>query len=211
MRLFAFPTFSAFTPLINGVFVTLNCNQDLRQPPNIHESTVVSAGRGDRDAQADLYRYYGTAMYNICIRMTGNASDAQDMLQDAFIDAFRHLGQLKQPGAFGGWLRRITINKCIQFSKNHVRWSSLDQDEETPVADQESAWWLNVPLALVQEEIKNLPGGCREVFVLFALEDFGHKEIARDLGVSESTSKSQYQRARKLLRERITKKVHLDG
>jgi RNA polymerase sigma-70 factor (ECF subfamily) len=150
-------------------------------------------------------------MYNICIRMTGNSTDAQDMLQDAFIDAFRHLGQLKRPGAFAGWLRRIMINKCIQFSKDHVRWSSLEQDGIHPVEDEETAWWLKIPLPLVQEEIKNLPGGCREVFVLYALEDFGHKEIAKDLGISESTSKSQYQRARKLLRERITKKMHLNG
>lgn len=143
--------------------------------------------------------------------MTGNPSDAQDMLQDAFIEAFRHLGQLKQAGAFAGWLRRIVINKCIQFSKNHVRWSSLDQEETLPVDDEETAWWLNIPFALIQAEIKNLPGGCREVFVLYALEDLGHKEIAKNLGISESTSKSQYQRARKLLRERITKKTHLNG
>lgn len=179
--------------------------------PNIHELTVVKAGQGDRSAQADLYRYYGTAMYNICIRMTGNPTDAQDVLQDAFIDAFRHLGQLKQPGAFVGWLRRIVINKCIQFSKNHIRWSSLDRHETDPVTDDETEWWINIPFQLVQEEIKSLPGGCREVFVLFALEDLGHKEIAKSLSISESTSKSQYQRARKLLRERITKKMDLNG
>lgn len=143
--------------------------------------------------------------------MTGNPTDAQDLLQDAFMEAFRHLRQLQRPGAFGGWLRRIVINKCIRFSKEHVRWSGLDPDEMSPVPDQETEWWLNIPLELVQQEIKNLPGGCREVFVLYALEDFGHKEIARALGISESTSKSQYQRARKLLRERITNKTQLNG
>jgi len=183
----------------------------LQQPTHIQDLTVVRAGRGDRSAQADLYRYYSKAMYNICIRMTGNPTDAQDILQDAFIEAFRHLGQVKQPGAFAGWLRRIVINKCIQWSKNHVRWRSLDRDGMVLIEEPETVWWLNIPLQLVQEEIKNLPGGCREVFVLFALEDFGHREIAKSLGISESTSKSQYQRARKLLRERITQKTHLDG
>lgn len=172
---------------------------------------MVKAGQGDRSAQAELYRLYSTSMYNICIRMTGNAADGQDMLQDAFIDAFRHLGQLKQPGAFAGWLRRIVINKCIQLSKERVRWQSVGQERVEDIADQETAWWLNTPFQQVQDEIKNLPGGCREVFVLFALEDYGHKEIAKNLGISESTSKSQYQRARKLLRERITKKMHLNG
>jgi RNA polymerase sigma factor (sigma-70 family) len=184
---------------------------DLQQPPNIHELTVIRAGQGDRSAQADLYRYYSKAMYNICIRMTGNPTDAQDMLQDGFMDAFRHLGQIKEFGAFGGWLRRIMINKCIRFSKTHVRWSSLDQEGVDPGAEEETAWWLKIPFKLVQEEIKNLPGGCREVFVLYALEDFGHKEIAGNLGISESTSKSQYQRARKLLKERITKQMHQNG
>ena len=150
-------------------------------------------------------------MYNICIRMTGNRFDAQDVLQEAFIEAFRHLGQLKQPAAFGGWLRRIMINQCVRFSKRHVSWKSLEEDGTERNEEDETAWWLNIPLAVVHEEIKALPGGCREVFVLFALEDFGHKEIARDLGISESTSKSQYQRARRLLKERITKKMYPDG
>ena len=183
----------------------------MQHPPNIHEITVVKARRGDPSAQADLYRYYGTAMYNICIRMTGNPADAQDMLQDAFVEAFRQLANLKEAGAFAGWLRRITVNKCIRFSKNRIRWSALDEEGPAPVVEEEMAWWLTVPLQLVQEEIKGLPGGCREVFVLYALEDFGHKEIAQNLGISESTSKSQYRRARTLLRERITKKTHLDG
>ena len=183
----------------------------MQHPPNIQELTVVRAGQGDRSAQAELYRVYGTAMYNICIRMTGNAGDAEDLLQEAFIEAFRKLGQLKQPGAFGGWLRRITINKCIRFSKSHIRWGSLDAEGAVLVAEEETAWWLNTPFELVQEEIKGLPGGCREVFVLFALEDLGHKEIANELGISESTSKSQYQRARKLLRERIINKMRFDG
>ena len=186
-------------------------NQDLQHTFIIQELTVVRAGQGDRSAQAELYRHYSTAMYNICIRMTANPADAQDLLQDAFIEAFRHLGQLKQPGAFGGWLRRIVINTCIRWSKDTIRWNSLDQDEPAPAADDSTAWWLNVPLHRVQEEIRNLPDGAREVFVLFALEDFGHKEIARNLGISESTSKSQYQRARQLLRTRITQKMHLDG
>jgi RNA polymerase sigma-70 factor (ECF subfamily) len=143
--------------------------------------------------------------------MTGSSTDAQDLFQDGFIDAFRHLGQLKQPVAFAGWLRRIMINKCIQWSKNQVRWQSLDQEGVASFAEEETEWWLNIPLELVQEEIKSLPGGCREIFVLFALEEFGHREIAMQLGISESTSKSQYQRARRLLRERITKKTYLNG
>ena len=177
--------------------------------PGISNLESFSAEREEFFIQ--LYKKAFPVVAKYISRMGGSFDEAKDIFQDAFIEAFRHLGQLKQPGAFAGWLRRIMINKCIQFSKSHVRWSSLDQDGMDPNADQETAWWLNVPFQLVQEEIKNLPNGCREVFVLYALEDFGHKEIARNLGISESTSKSQYQRARKLLRERITKQMHFNG
>jgi len=143
--------------------------------------------------------------------MTGSRADAQDLLQEAFIQAFRHLGQLKQPEAFGGWLRRIVVNQCIRFSKTHVRWSALEDAGTDALAEEETEWWTTIPLPLVHEAIKHLPDGCRQVFVLYVLEDFGHKAIAESLGISESTSKSQYQRARKLLRERITKQIPLNG
>lgn len=183
----------------------------MQQPVNIQQSTVVRAGLGQRDAQAELYRQYGAAMYNICTRMTGNQADAQDLLQESFIHAFRHLRQLKDPRAFGGWLKRIVVNQCIRFCKSHVSWTDLDETNAGDIADEEMEWWVNIPLALVHEAIRHLPDGCRQVFVLYVLEDFGHKAIAESLGISESTSKSQYQRARKLLRERITRQIALNG
>ena len=143
--------------------------------------------------------------------MTGNKTDAEDLLHDAFIYAFEHLGQVKQPAAFGGWLGRIVVGKCIRFSKTNLRWNELNNDHTGEPSEEEAVWWTNIPLEKVQEEIKNLPNGCRQVFVLFTLENFGHKAIAENLGISESTSKSQYQRARQLLKERLTYKKHDHG
>ena len=150
-------------------------------------------------------------MYNICIRMTGNEDDAADVLQDAFVQAFDHLKQLKQPEAFSGWLKKIVVNQCIRFCKKNIVWRELNESDANNIAEDEREWWINIPLALVHQEIKKLPSGCRQVFVLFAMEDFGHKEIAEQLSISESTSKSQYQRARKLLYERITKQMEIHG
>jgi len=141
--------------------------------------------------------------------MTGNAQDARDVLQDAFMQAFKHLKQVKDPAQFGGWLRRIVINECIRFSKRSASWQSLDDSMLQPVPDEEAALWTTIPMELVHEAIKQLPEGCRQVFVLYVLEDFSHKEIAHSLGISESTSKSQYQRARKLLQEQLLKKITL--
>lgn len=174
---------------------------------------VTKAGKGDADSQALLYRQYSKAMFNICIRMTGNQTDAEDLLHDAFVQAFKHLPQLKQPEAFGGWLRRIVVSACIRHSKLpfHTEGWADDYDDNWP--GQDSNHWLDgISIELVHHEIKNLPDGCRQVFVLYALEDYTHKDIAGNLGISESTSKSQYHRARQLLKERIIKKMELtDG
>jgi RNA polymerase sigma factor (sigma-70 family) len=139
--------------------------------------------------------------------MTGNTQNARDVLQDAFILAFNHLKQVKNPDQFAGWLRRIVINECIRFSKRSVHWQSLEDSDHGPVPEEEPAWWTNINLEQVHDAIKDLPEGCRQVFVLYVLEDFSHKDIAKKLGISESTSKSQYQRARKLLKDKLLKKI----
>jgi RNA polymerase sigma factor (sigma-70 family) len=150
-------------------------------------------------------------MYNICIRMTGNEEDAADVLQDAFLQAFNHLSQLKQPEAFAGWLKQIVVHQCIRFCKKAIYWNSIDAVDMGSLAEEEEEWWAKITLAVLHQEIKSLPTGCRQVFVLFAMEAFSHKDIAAQLQISENTSKSQYQRARKLLKERILKAVEQHG
>ena len=184
--------------------------KELQHSSDIPGLTVIKAGQGDRTAQSALYAAYSKAMYNLCIRMTGHAPDAQDVLQDAFVHAFGHLHQLKQPEAFGGWLHRIVINHCIRFSRDRLRWEPME-GETDDLPGEGPEWWSSIPLQVAHEEIKRLPEGCRQVFVLYVLEDLGHREIAENLGISESTSKSQYQRARRLLKERITQKIVLNG
>lgn len=171
------------------------------------------AGQGDADAQSLLYRQYSKAMFNICVRMTGRHTDAEDVLHDAFVIAFKHLSQIKKPEAFGGWLRRIVVTECIRHSKVNSNHMNLDDSFEHTVSSNDSDEWLpGISIELLHQEIKALPDGCRQVFVLYAMEDFAHKDIAGNLGISESTSKSQYHRARQLLKERITKKMELiDG
>ena len=150
-------------------------------------------------------------MFNICMRMTGNRSNAEDILQDAFIIAFRSLHQLKEEAQFGGWLKRIVVNECIRFSRKHIIWNEWEEEKQNQVADEETEWWKTVSFEIIHNEIKALPDGCRQVFNLYVVEDLGHKEIAERMGISESTSKSQYHRARTLLRERITKQLAIHG
>jgi RNA polymerase sigma factor (sigma-70 family) len=172
---------------------------------------VLQAGRGNAKAQAALYNQFSKAMFNICMRMAGSRLQAEDMLHDAFLLAFKSIGQLKQPEAVAGWLRRLVVNECIRQTKNRLHWDDWG-NEHDGIADDVGDWWQGISLEMVHHEIKNLPDGCRQVFVLYALEDYSHREIAASLGISESTSKSQYHRSRTLLRERILKQMKLaDG
>lgn len=172
---------------------------------------IGRAGHGDEDAQSWLYRQYCKAMYNICVRMTGHSHNAEDVLQDAFILAFKNLHQVKNPESFAGWLRRIVVNECIRYSKRSLSWTTLNENHGEYFFEETTEWWTDVTMELIQTEIKNLPEGCRQVFVLYVLEDYSHKEIAESVGISESTSKSQYHRARQLLKERITKQISVNG
>jgi RNA polymerase sigma factor (sigma-70 family) len=178
---------------------------------NIQTALVAKACKGDAEAQCWLYHQYSKAMFNICTRMTGNLSDAEDLLQESFLIAFKQLHQLKAADQFGGWLKRIVINECIRFSKKTFYWEEWDNDKMNEVADEEIVWWKTVDFSLIHNEIKGLPEGCRQVFTLYVLEDYPHREIAASLGISESTSKSQYHRAKQLLKERITKQLNIHG
>jgi RNA polymerase sigma factor (sigma-70 family) len=183
----------------------------LKDAETIHEDLVIRARRDDSYARASLYKEYSRAMYNICTRMTGNKQDAEDILHDAFIYAFEHIHQIREPAAFGGWLRKIVIGKCIQLSKTQFKTVDFDESYLEGAAEEQAEWWTGIAPEQIHEEIKALPNGCRQVFVLYVFENFSHKMIADNLGVSESTSKSQYQRARQLLRERITKRISING
>lgn len=178
---------------------------------NIPATLVQEAMKGNALAQGRLYELYSKAMFQICIRMTGNREQAEDILQDAFIQAFKKLSQLKEPLQFGGWLRRIVVNECIRHSKKLIRLEPWEDHLEERADEEGMAWWKTVSLDLLHQQIKALPDGCREIFNLYAIEDLSHKAIAEQLGISESTSKSQYHRAKQLLKTRISTAVQIHG
>jgi RNA polymerase sigma factor (sigma-70 family) len=171
---------------------------------------VQKAQEGDVQAMSQLYQQFSKAMFNICLRMTANATNAEDLLQESFIKAFKNLHQLKNENQFAGWLKRIVINECIRFSKKNIQWNEWN-DIQYDFSEDETEWWKDISLQTINNAIKTLPDGCRQIFNLFVLEDFSHSDIAQQLNISESTSKSQYHRARKLLKEKITEYLKLHG
>ena len=153
-------------------------------------------------AQQALYEQYATAMYSTCIRMLGQTEDAQEALQDSFVKAFKHLKRFDNRVTFGAWLKKITINTCLNIlRKKQLRW--LELDFEIPDADETDE--PDITPEDLNAAIEKLPSGCKTVFSLKAFEGYTHEEIAKALNISLSTSKSQFVRAKKLLRFSLQK------
>lgn len=152
--------------------------------------------KNDAKAQYKLYKLYSKGMYNLALRMTGDQGDAEDVLQDAFITAFREIHKLKNEKAFGGWLRRIVTNQCIDLSRRKKTvFVEFDKVKEAEAEEVEE----DIDPAMIHEMIKRLPNGAREILVLRAIEGYKHAEIGEQLGISESTAKTQFFRAKQLL------------
>lgn len=166
---------------------------------------VRKAIDGDESSYKALYSNYAKAMYNICLRLLNNKADAEDVLQESFITAFKKLKELKDPSTFGGWLRRIVVNNCNQQGRK-VKLSFEELDPGEDMVDEDINWINDVPISEVHFAIRNLPDGCRRVFLLYTSENYTHKDIGELLRISESTSKSQYQRAKKLLQQQLKKR-----
>lgn len=171
---------------------------------NLHDDVIALCLAGDRGAQQKLYDLYARAMYNICYRMTNDADEAADVLQESFISAFNNLSAYRGTASFGAWLKRIVVNKSI----NHIRGRKMNLvplDEVEPAADVEVRDDdLLMEIDRIRSAIERLPDGYRIVFSLYLLEGYDHKEIGEILGISESTSKSQYNRAKVKLRKLLT-------
>jgi RNA polymerase sigma-70 factor (ECF subfamily) len=172
--------------------------------PDIHKELIEQSKIGNSKAQQQLYTQYVKAMYNICRRMTNNEAEAEDVLQDAFSDAFYRLNSFRYESTFGAWLKRIVVNHCINHLKKRKAdlvpmndLTILDSWYEEIQDDEEAK--LSVSRILKASEL--LPEGYRVIFSLYLLEGYDHTEISEIMGITESTSKSQFLRAKQKIRE----------
>lgn len=144
-------------------------------------------------------------MYNICLRMLRNEADAEDLLQNSFVDVFSKLDTFRFESSVGAWIKRIVVNNCINhLKKRRLALEELnDQLHGRPDDEPEEGNGYDLDPEHIHRAICRLPDGYRVVFTLYLLEGYDHKEIAEILGISEATSKSQYSRAKKKLREML--------
>lgn len=172
----------------------------------IHREVIELSKAGNSRAQHELYQLYARAMYNICYRMMNNREEAEDMLQEAFSEAFMCLQSFRFESSFGAWMKRITVNKCINALKK--RKADLVPDTEIsdrPEAGDENADDQGLSVEQVRQAMEKLPEGYRVIFSLYLLEGYDHTEISQIMGISEATSKSQYSRAKRKIKEILTK------
>ncbi len=155
----------------------------------------------DRKAQEELYRTYSEQLFVLCLKYSGNYEQAKDLLQDCFVKIFQKIDQFSGRGSFEGWMTRLVINTAIKKSKKNGFHLSITgeifEEVEEDLDDQ------NLSLDFLIKIIQELPEAYRLVFNLYVMEEHSHKEIAKMLGISEGTSKSNLARARYKLRERI--------
>lgn len=167
--------------------------------------------KDDSKAQYRLFKSYSKTMFNIAVRITGNSAEAEDIVQESFIKAFTELENLKNENAFGGWLKRIVINRSLdEIKKRKINYLEIDSINETQINSFNEIDEETDP-EMVHHMIKKLPDGAREILVLRAIEGYKHAEIAEKLNISESTSRTQFLRAKQLLGKLIRESDYETG
>jgi RNA polymerase sigma factor (sigma-70 family) len=181
------------------VIITRNQKQVDTQELKIHAPLIEECKKGNSKAQYRLYSQYSKAMYNLAYRMTKNREDAEDILQETFIDCFRSLDTFRFESTFGAWLKTILINKSINHLKKKKTDFILHENVPETIAEEENNE-AAFDTGKIFKSIEMLPDGYRVILTLYLLEGYDHSEISQILGISESTSKSQYSRAKGKLR-----------
>jgi len=157
----------------------------------------------DLDAMRALYDSFAKEMLSTSLRITNSMADTQDIIQESFLYSYQKIEQLQDEAKYGAWLKRIVINNSIKFIKQRRSFDRIDTVNNLCIEEYEKPWFYELDFEIIKQQIQKLPDGCREIFSLYLLEEYTHKEIAMLLDVSVSNSKSQYRYAIKLLRKRL--------
>lgn len=179
----------------------MNQNQDRYR--NIHKELIEKCRKRDQTAQFELYKLYYKSMYNASLRIVQNPSEAEDIMQEAFLTAFSKIDTYKGEVSFGAWLKKIVINRSIDYSRSRkVRFEKLDEEtEDVWHNDDEGDSEINVKLTSIRKAINMLSDGYRVVLSLYLIEGYDHDEIGQILNISSSGSRSQFTRAKQKLVE----------
>ncbi len=177
----------------------------------MQDDAAIIAGcrKGDRIMQRKLFEKYAPQMKVVCHRYCKGIQEAEDVLQESFIKVFKHLDQYRQEAPFPAWIKRIVVNTALNHQRGKLYLFPMVDVDELKNAEIQTFPLANYHYKELLAIIQTLPTGCQMVFNLYAIEGYQHKEIAKMMNISEGTSKSQYARAKMLLKEMIEKAEHL--
>lgn len=180
--------------------------------PMTEQAIIFGCLQNDAASQRELYSKYSPKMLAVCYRFAQSREDAEDMLQEGFIKIFSQIHTFQNKGAFEGWIRKIIVHTCINFLKKYRRLNeSLDLDHASQIQVKEESIISLMQGKQIIECVRLLPVGYRTVLNLYAIEGFSHREIGNLLEIGESTSRSQYTRAKVMLENILIKKKIIEG
>jgi len=188
----------------------LSCIYYLRQnltlivSESAEQKMIQDCLKGDRRAQKELFDKFAPLMMSICLRYVGDRSTAEDLLQEGFIVLFQKLDTYKGEGSFEGWVRRIFVTTSLMYlRKKDALKMSDDLENARGLASDIPTQMENIGYKELMKLITQLPPGFRTVFNMYVIEGYSHKEIAEELGITETTSRTQLSRARIWLQNKI--------
>lgn len=175
---------------------------------NIHKNLIDACRLNDRKAQLEIYKLYYKAMYNTSLRIVNDPMEAEDIMQDSFLDAFRKIDSYRGESSFGSWLKRIVINRSIDVVKRSRQVFSIDEsnmDIPDAVDEEDNVEILSLRIDEIRKTILMLPESYRVVLSLYLIEGYDHDEIAQILEISNNLSRIRYFRAKQKLLEYLSK------
>ena len=172
---------------------------------NIHQDLIDACRAGDRDAQFRIYKLYYKAMYNTSLRIVNDTAEAEDIMQESFLDAFRRIGSYTGEGSFGSWLKRIVVNRSLDHLRKTKEMVSLDEvGAEVPDSDDSyPEEEIRGRVEDVMRAIAQLPVDYRVIINLILVEGYDHEEVSCILNITNQLSRTRYSRARQRLLETI--------
>lgn len=167
---------------------------------NIHQDIIDRCCEGDQKAQFQLYKLYYKAMYSVSLRIVNDATEAEDVMQEAFLSAFKKIKTYKGEVSFGAWLKKIVVNRSLDYLKKRKVQLEEINERTTEMQDYQMPT-KEVNVELLKKAIHDLSDGYRVVLSLYLIEGYDHEEISQILGISNSASRTQLLRAKNKLRE----------
>ncbi|MFC2107602.1 RNA polymerase sigma factor [Bacteroidota bacterium] len=180
----------------------------MKRLKNIHQELIDACRHNERKAQFEIYKLYYKAMYNTSLRIIGNRTDAEDIMQESFLDAFRKIDTYNEESSFGAWLKRIVINKSIDALKKSQDFKEIIENEDqisNNLFDEDPVEILSWKVENIRQAIENLSDRYRVILSLYLLEGYDHEEISLILDMKHGAVRTKYSRARQKLLQEIKK------